>query len=311
MILLILQHSISITMNSILDRLVVGLCKLTARLPFWAIYGLADLFYVFIYYIFRYRRKTVHENLIRSFPQKSPAEIKKITKKFYHHLSDLGLETIKYSHMTEKEIDSRLKIHNPEIFEPYYQQRKSVILLAMHHNNWEWCGSMQRFIKAKLLVVYNPVRKNKALERFILNSRERFGAESIPVNHSIRTALKFNNGKQIGMLVLAADQTPPSYAQFWTTFLHQETAFFSGPMKISIKTNQPVFLQHTRKTGRGRYEVFYHLLIEDPSKVSPEEILLSYVRKIEEIIQAEPEYWLWSHRRWKHTRPANIELYER
>lgn len=298
-------------MNSLLDRLVVGLCKLTARLPFWVIFGLADIFYVLLYYVARYRRKTVHQNLIKSFPEKSQEEIRTITRKFYHHLSDLGLETIKYSRMSEKEIDDRLKIHNPEIFEPFYQQHKSVILLGMHHNNWEWCGSMQRFIKAQFLVVYNPVRKNLALERFILDTRERFGARSIPVNHSIRTALEFNNGTQVGVLILAADQTPPSYAQFWTTFLNQETAFFSGPMKISVKTNQPVFLQHTRKTGRSRYEVFYHLLIEDPSKVKPEDILLTYIDKIEKIIQAEPEYWLWSHRRWKHTRPADIELHER
>jgi len=298
-------------MNSLLDRLVVGLCKLTARLPFWVIFGLADIFYVFVYYIIRYRTRTVHQNLINSFPEKSPKEIKKITKKFYHHLCDLGLETIKYSHMTEKEIDERLKIHNPEIFEKYYQKHQSVILLGMHHNNWEWCGSMQRFIKAQFLVVYNPVRKNKALERFILDTRERFGAKSIPVNHSIRTALEFNNSERPGVLILVNDQTPPSYAQFWTTFLNQETAFFTGPMKISVKTNQPVLLQHTRKTGRGRYEVFYHLLIEDPSIVKPEEILMTYIQKIEEVIQAEPEYWLWSHRRWKHTRPANVELHKR
>jgi len=298
-------------MNSLLDRLVVGLCKLIARLPFWVIFGLADIFYVFVYYIIRYRTRTVHQNLINSFPEKSPKEIEKITKKFYHHLCDMGLETIKYSHMTEKEIDERLKIHNPEIFEKYYQKHQSVILLGMHHNNWEWCGSMQRFIKAQFLVVYNPVRKNKALERFILDTRERFGAKSIPVNHSIRTALEFNNSERPGVLILVNDQTPPSYAQFWTTFLNQETAFFTGPMKISVKTNQPVLLQHTRKTGRGRYEVFYHLLIEDPSIVKPEEILMTYIQKIEEVIQAEPEYWLWSHRRWKHTRPANVELHKR
>ena len=298
-------------MDSTLDRLVVGLCKLTARLPFWAIFGLADIFYVLLYYVVRYRRQTVHQNLSQSFPEKSPEEIRRITKKFYHHLSDLGLETIKYSHMTEKEIDSRLKIHNPEIFEEYYQKRKSVILLGMHHNNWEWCGSMQRLIKGQFLVVYNPVRKNKALERFILDTRERFGAKSIPVNHSVRTALEFNNAERPGVLILAADQTPPSRSQFWTTFLNQETAFFAGPMKISAKTNQPVILQHTRKTGRSRYEVFFYKLVENPSEVEPEEIMLSYIQKIEEIIQAEPEYWLWSHRRWKHKRPAHIELHER
>lgn len=297
-------------MNSIPDRFVVILCKITARLPFWVIFGLADIFYVLLYYIARYRRKVVHENLTKSFPEKSAEEIKRITKKFYHHLSDLGLETIKYSRMTEKEIDERLKIHNPEVFEEYYQQHKSVILLGMHHNNWEWCGSMQRLIKAQFLVVYNPVRKNKAMERFILDTRERFGAKSIPVNNSVRTALEFNNAEHLGVLILAADQTPPSYSQFWTTFLNQETAFFSGPMKIAAKTNQPVILQHTRKTGRSRYEVFFYKLIENPAEVKPEEILMAYVRKIEEIIRAEPEYWLWSHRRWKHKRPANTELYK-
>lgn len=298
-------------MSSIVDRFVVLLCKLTARLPFWVIFGLADIFYVFLYYVARYRRNVVHENLVRSFPEKSRKEIRSITKKFYHHLSDLGLETIKFNHMTEEQIDKRLKINNLDLYEEYYKQGKSMIVLGQHHNNWEWSGSMQRFIKSQFLVVYNPVRKNKPLERFILDTRERFGAKSIQVNHSVRTALAFNSNERVSSLMLAADQTPPPTSQFWTTFLNQETAFFAGPMKIAMKTNLPVIMHHTRKVGRSKYEVFHYKLIEKPEEVKPEEILLAYVRKLEEIIQAEPEYWLWSHRRWKHKRPANIELYER
>lgn len=298
-------------MNNLLDRFVVVLCKITARLPFWVIFGLADIFYVLLYYVVGYRKKVVHENLVKSFPEKSEAEIKAITKKFYHHLSDLGLETIKFNRMTEKEIDDRLKVNNLDIYEEYANQGKSMIVLGMHHNNWEWGGSMQRFIKAQFLVVYNPVRKNKALERFILDTRERFGAKSIQVNHSVRTALEFNNAERTGALMLAADQTPPPNSQFWTTFLHQETAFFAGPMKIAKKTNQPVILHHTRKVGRGRYEVFHYKLVENPAELKQEEILMAYVDKLEEIIRAEPEYWLWSHRRWKHKRPENIVLNER
>lgn len=298
-------------MNSILDRLVVGLCKLTARLPFWVIFGLADIFYVLLYYVARYRRKVVHENLTRSFPEKSPEEIRKITKKFYHHLSDLGLETIKLNRMTEKEIDDRLKIHNLEIFEEYYQQHKSVILLGMHHNNWEWSGSMQRFIKAQFLVVYNQLRDSTDFERFLIQTRDRFGAISVPIGQSVRIALNFNKAERPGSLMLAGDQTPPQNSQFWTTFLNQETAFFPGAMKIAMKTNQPVIMHHTKKTGRGRYEVFHYKLIENPSEVKPEDIMMAYVNKLEEIIKADPEYWLWSHRRWKHKRPENIQLHKR
>jgi KDO2-lipid IV(A) lauroyltransferase len=298
-------------MESFIDKLLVILCKIAARLPFWVIYRMADIFYIYLYYILRYRRKIVHQNLIHSFPEKSQEEIRHITKKFYHHLSDLGLETIKMHGMSAKQFDKRLKINNLDIYEEYFNQGKSIIVIAMHYNNWEWSHYMQRFIKAQLLVIYNPVRKNKGLEKFILDNRERFGAKTIPVNLSVRTALEFNQTGRHGSLMLAADQTPPPNSQFWTTFLNQETSFFSGPMKIAIKTNQPVIMHHTRKVGRGRYEVFHYKLIENPSEVKPEEILLAYVQKLEEIIRAEPEYWLWSHRRWKHKRSENTELHDR
>lgn len=298
-------------MNNFLDRFVVLLCKLTARLPFWIIFGLADIFYVFIYYIVRYRRQVVHENLVRSFPEKSPKEIQKITKAFYHHLSDIGLETIKFSRMTEKQIDERMKVNGLEIYDEYYNQGKSIILLAMHYNNWEWCGAIQRSLKAQFVCVYNPMRANKRFERFLLDSRERFGGQTVPVNLSVRMALSFNHNERPSGLLLAADQTPPANSQFWTTFLNQETAFFTGPMKIAMKTNQPVIMHHARKIGRSRYEIFHYKLIENPSEVAPEEIMMAYITKLEEIIQEEPEYWLWSHRRWKHKRPANIDLYPR
>lgn len=294
-----------------MDRIVVVLCKLIARLPFRVLFIISDILFFLLYYLIGYRRKVVQENLEKSFPEKSAKEIAEIRRKFYIHLCDLGLETIKFSRMTVAEIDERLKVNNLEIYDEYCKQGTSIILLGMHHNNWEWSGSIQRFIDAQYLVVYNPVRKNKELEKFILETRERFGAKSIQVNHSVRTALAFNNAKRPGALILAADQTPPANSQFWTTFLNQETAFFTGPMKIAVKTNQPVVLHHTRKIGRGKYEVFHYKLIENPAEYQDHEILLAYVQKLEEIIKSEPEYWLWSHRRWKHKRPENTPIIER
>ncbi len=298
-------------MQKILNHFVVLICKFIARLPFWAIYGLSDIFYVLIFHVIKYRRNVVFRNLTKSFPEKTQEEIRAISKKFYKHLADLGLEALKYSHMTEKEIDDRLKIHGLEIFEEYYNQNRSLIVIGMHYANWEWCLSMQRLLKARFKVVYNPMRNNPEFEEFLTESRERFGAKSIPVNHSARVAMSFNNASEPSGIFLAADQTPPWYAQFWTSFLNQETAFFPGPMKIAAKTNQPVIVQHTKKVGRGRYEVYHYKLIENPAEVEPGEILSAYVNKLEEIIKAEPEYWLWSHRRWKHKRPEGVPLHKR
>lgn len=295
-------------MSSFFNRFVVVICKLIARLPFWFLFILADIFYLLLYYVIRYRRKVVHENLTRSFPEKSTEEIRQITKRYYHHLSDLGIETIKFSNMTEAEINDRIKLNNAEIFEEYYQQGKSTILLGMHHNNWEWALYFQQCIKSQFLVVYDQLRSNKAMERFLLDSRERFGAKSVVIEQSVRVAFSLNQAKRPSVLLLLADQTSPANSQIWANFLNQETAFFAGPMKIAVKTNQPVLFFHIRKVGRSKYEAFVYKLVENPSEVEPEQIMLDYVRKMEEIIRAEPEYWLWTHRRWKHKRPAHIPL---
>lgn len=295
-------------MRSFFNRLIVSFCKLFARLPFRVLYIISDFLYFILFYVVRYRRKVVWENLTNSFPEKSNEEIQSIMKKFFRHLCDISVETLKYSRMNDLEIDERLKINGLEIYEDYYNQGKSIIMLAMHYNNWEWIGAMQRFIKAQFYYVYNPMRSSSEFEEFLLQSRVHFGGNSVPINQSVRTALSFASSSVPKGLMLVADQTAPSYSQFWTTFLNQETAFFSGPMKIAVKTNQPVILSHIRKVSRGHYEIFNYKLIENPSEVEPEDILLAYIRKLEEIIREEPEYWLWSHRRWKHKRPENIPL---
>ncbi len=298
-------------MNSFTDRLVVGACKLIAKLPFWVLYGIADFFYILLFYVVRYRRKVVFTNLQNSFPEKSPYEIRKIARKFYHHLGDIGVETIKFGQMTKKELKKRILLNDENYFEDYYMQGKSFIVLGMHYNNWEWCLYLQQYIKSTFYVVYNPVRKNKALERYMLDARERFGAKSVVVNHSVRTALDFNHSGESRALILLADQTPPANSQLWTTFLNQETSFFAGPVKIAKKTNLPVFFQYARKIGRGRYKIYHYKLTDNPDEANAEDILMAYVQKMEEIIREEPEYWLWSHRRWKHKRPENVELYPR
>lgn len=295
-------------MRSFLNHVVVFICKLTARLPFRALYILSDLFYFILYHVVRYRRKVVYENLTRSFPEKSEAEIREISKKYYHHLADLGLETLKYSRMTEQEITDRIKIHNTDILEEYYNQGKSIVLLAMHYNNWEWIGALQRYAKTEFTVVYNPMRSNKVFDDYLAKSRVTFGGRVVAIEHSFKLALTFNKSGKSQGIVLVADQTAPGNTQFWTTFLNQETAFFTGPMKIAVKTDQPVVLMHMQKVKRGYYEIFFYKLVDKPSEVDPDEILMRYIRKLEEIIQKEPQYWLWTHRRWKHKRPGNIPL---
>ncbi len=290
------------------NELVVLLLKFISILPFWMIYGISDFFYLVIRYVVKYRKKVILDNLRHAFPEKSEKEIKGIMKRYYRHFCDFSLETIKLYSLSEKEIDKRFDASMMNELNKIAESGKSMITMGMHYSNWEWGSSLEAKSKHKLLMVYNPIRGNMAMERFILHSREKWGGESVPVHKSARALFQYIKKGEPATLWLAADQTPPADSPFWTIFLNREAPFFNGPEKIAIKTNQPVIFLYIRKIKRGYYQAISSMLAEEPRLLEPNEILLRYIRKMEEVIHAEPDYYLWSHRRWKHKRPEGIEL---
>jgi KDO2-lipid IV(A) lauroyltransferase len=139
-------------------------------------------------------------------------------------------------------------------------------------------------------------------------TRSRFGTELIKDSQILRRVLKAKSKKEPVAVWLAGDQTPPDFYKFWFTFLNRETSFYPGPAFISKRFNQPVIFMRIDKTGRGKYLTTVEVLFENPAEVSEEKIIKAYIDKMEEIIREKPEYYLWSHRRWKHKRPEGTEL---
>jgi KDO2-lipid IV(A) lauroyltransferase len=298
-------------LRKILNNTLVAFLIVLSWLPFWILYGISNVFYVFIRYVVKYRYRVISDNLKHAFPEKPEAEIRRIRNRFYQHFADVFVETIKAYSISEKQIEKRVVIKGMDGINACYNRGANIAILAMHHNNWEWGSFVQRKTNYTGLMIYDPVRGNQAFEKFLVKYRTRWGGMCVPVHKSARTIVEL---KRIGnpvALWLGADQTPPASSKFWTIFLNRETPFFTGPEKIAAKTNQPVFFHHTRKTGRGKYEINFIPLIENPRDSGPNEILLRYVQKMEEIIREEPEYYLWSHRRWKHKRPENIPIISR
>lgn len=300
------ENFVKKTLNSALVGILIGI----SYLPFWVLYGFSDLFYLIVNYLVKYRKDIITDNLKHAFPEKTDAEIKTITRKYYRHFCDVFVETIKAYSISEKQFKKRIKFHQVEKFMDYFDQGRSLIFFGMHYNNWEWSSFSARFGKHDVMFVYNPLRGNESFERFMNHIRGRWGATTVPVHRSSRIVLTFGKTEKPAAIWLGADQTPPANSKFWTLFFNREAPFFSGPEKIAYISNQPVFLHVTRKVSRGKYEVDFIPLFDKPKEEVSDsnEILLAYVRKMEEIIAEKPEYYLWSHRRWKHKRPEGIEL---
>ena len=272
---------------------------LIAILPFNALYRVSD----FLYHILRitgYRKDVVVNNLRNSFPEKNPAEIEVLCKKYYQYLCDLILETLKTLKMTEQEAREHCHFHSPEWLDRLYREKRSIILVMGHYGNWELAGpSFTLNTKFQLVVIYRPL-SNTYFERMMVGMRTNFGTRITPVNQTLRDMVA--NRGTITATAFIADQAAPQDKAYWTTFLNQDTPVFTGPEKLAVKFNYPVVYINMRRLRRGYYEVTPELLFEHPQQTSPNEISEGFMKRLENEIMIDPSVWLWSHRRWKHTR---------
>jgi len=274
---------------------------LISLLPFWFLYRVSDLFFVIIYYVLGYRKKVVMENLRNSFPEKTEQELKKIAFDFYRYLCDLFLETFKTLTISKKQMlaHCRMNEETQKLFDSYYTQQRSIILVMGHFGNWEWAGNVVDSSKHQLYVIYHQL-SSKYFNQLVIKMRTRFGTKLIEMKSTLRDMVTYR--KDITATAFIADQTPFPENAYWTTFLNQDTPVFTGTEKIASKFNYPVIYISVKRIKRGYYEIFGELLFENPKETKEGEISEAHTRRLEKDIIAQPEIWLWSHRRWKHKR---------
>ncbi|HER09252.1 MAG TPA: lipid A biosynthesis acyltransferase [Bacteroides sp.] len=271
-------------------------------LPGRILYFFSDGLYLIAYHLAGYRKKVVFENLSRAFPEYGPGEIANTARKFYHHLCDLLLELAVSLFFNEKQALSRISFRNPELLETLYNKGKPVIGVTAHYGNWEYLATIGLLTDYRIIAAYKPL-KNKYFDRFVLRSREKFGATLVPMDKIARQLMNFRRDKALALTIFLSDQRPVrSHIQYWTTFLGMDTPLYLGVEKLSRKLDTAVIFLKVRKVRRGHYEVEYELVCENPSSMKPFEITDAHVRILENLIREKPELWLWSHRRWKFTR---------
>jgi Kdo2-lipid IVA lauroyltransferase/acyltransferase len=280
---------------------VYPLLWLISVLPFGVLYGLSNLLYLLLYRVFGYRVKVVRDNLERSFPEKTIEERKTIERKFYKHLADLMLETIKGMSISESELRKRMRLADPSFFEKLAEEGKSVIVVMSHCGNWEWvCLAADISVSQHAQCVYKTL-SNPNWERWFYYVRSRFGTEPFPMEKTLRHMSA--NAHKLTATAFIGDQNPANGKNaYWTQFLHQDTCFMQGSEKIARKLGHAVCYLKAEKVKRGYYVCQLEMLCENPSQTQDGEITEMIVRATEKDVISQPENWLWSHRRWKHKR---------
>lgn len=270
-------------------------------LPLRLLYCLSDFFCLLIVHFVKYRRTTIFSNLRNSFPEKTDEEIKKIARGYYKHFCDIFIEVIKLIHISDKEISRRVVFKNTELFDELYIKKKNIILVSGHYGNWTWMLRFPKYLKHKPTVIYKPLT-NQYFDSFEKENREKYGAITIPIEKAYKTIMSFYNSGELFLTWFLTDQRPPKPLHFWVNFLNQDTPVFLGAERIAAKTNSSVVYMTMQKVKRGYYEVNFKLIAENASTFAPGEVTRLHTKELEKTIIARPEYWLWSHKRWKFRR---------
>ncbi len=283
--------------------------KLHALLPLKILYILADILFFPLYYVVRYRRKLIRKNLSASFPEKNKNEIISLEKKFYRHFCDYIVETIKLMHISDEEMKRRMVFKNVGLVQNLLDNGQSCIMLLGHYGNWEWIPSVTLWLSKHdyfFAQIYRPL-KNKWFDDFFLRLRSRFGSVGIAKQDTLRAILQFKASGRSSITGFMADQTPsPANILFRTEFLgRKDTAVLIGAEKIARKTKFSVVYLDVECPKRGYYTATYKLITDTPQNTEEFEITRKYTKELEKTILRAPQYWLWTHNRWKHRLPES------
>ena len=264
----------------------------------------SDICCFFLYHVARYRRKVVRDNLVKSFPEKSSQDIKKIEKRFYHNFCDLIAETLKQRRWTPDDILKNVTVTNPEVIQNLYDQGRSVFIAMHHSSNWEWLWKILfTTSKHNHYAVYKKL-ENHYFDQLVYKMRTNHVAdrEIMIEDRGMKNAME-KMKDELNAVFILGDQSPRgAETDYWTDFLRRDTCWYRGLEILAKRYDYAVVYSEMTRTARGKYMVTFKLIAEDPQSAAEGEILEQYVRHVERFIQNYPDNWLWSHRRWKHSR---------
>jgi KDO2-lipid IV(A) lauroyltransferase len=274
-------------------------------------YVLSDFLYIFIYKLFRYRIKVVRSNLSSSFPEKSADELRDIEHRFYHWFCDYLVETVKLFSISEKQIMKRMRFEGIEQMNEDMRQGHSVTVYLGHYCNWEWISSLGLHLipEATAAQLYHPI-ENKVMDRLFLYARGRFHDVSLEMKEAFGILRNWQKEGRISLTGYISDQVPGfSSMHYWPWFLNHETPTYTGAERIARVLDTPVYYFDIYRPRRGYYVAKAVKICGNPKELPKFGITEQYYRLLENSIKRAPEFWLWSHNRWKRTREQFNELY--
>jgi Kdo2-lipid IVA lauroyltransferase/acyltransferase len=252
------------------------------------------------YFPLKFRRELVEKHLRRAFPDRDAEWIRATARAAYAHLGREAIATIRLARMTREDVLARTTVIGLDAFKQSLAQGKGLVLASGHIGNHE-IGAAALSARGIPLDLVVQRQANPLFDAALIASRERLGLGVIDRFQATRLAIKALRGGRA--VAFAADQNAGKAGIFVPFFGHLASTH-RGAALFAVKTEAPLFLGTSLRTG-NRYEVTLQPVEVDRTGDLEDvvyRLTVAFTQKLETVVRAAPEQYLWLHRRWK-TRP--------
>ncbi len=276
------------------------LFSLVLRLfPYRFLIFLGDIFGLIFYYIIRFRRLIVEENIKKAFSSKlEPSKIRELARKNYCNYGRTLMDFLISISWTKKDYLSKVELIGVENLP---KGEGGFYFLSCHLASWELAIGVTASLGIPLNVIVKRA-KSDLVESFFKWYREKTGARILYESHSHYEIMKaISNGRAVGFIM---DQFMGPPIGLPVNFFGHVAGTAAAFALFLERKNAPVIPVYCVRKADGKLATIYEKEL-DFGELSLDRDTRLYQRtqtinnSLEKIISSYPEQWLWLHRRWK------------
>ena len=245
--------------------------------------------------IFR-SKKLIHSNIKKAFPKIDEKDLKNITKSMWNNYGRVFAEYMFMKNFRNDKLQNNIEIVGKEILEDIKNSNQKAVFISGHFSNFELMAMQIQKVGIKLAAIYRPLNNmflnlvmEKIRKRYICKTQIKKGIGGI------KQLLKFNDEGHSTALMIDQRVSQGIKSNFFNekAFTTTIPAQLVKKFKIPIV---PIFIE--------RYEgIKFKMTVHKPIYFSDEQTIEDITSQLNEILEkmvlSDPNYWIWSHNRWK------------
>ena len=245
--------------------------------------------------IFR-SKKLIHSNIKKAFPKIDEKDLKNITKSMWNNYGRVFAEYMFMKNFRNDKLQNNIEIVGKEILEDIKNSNQKAVFISGHFSNFELMAMQIEKVGIKLAAIYRPLNNmflnlvmEKIRKRYICKTQIKKGIGGL------KQLLSFNyEGYSTALMI---DQRVSQGIK--SNFFNEKAFTTTIPAQLVKKFKIPIVPIFIERYEGIKFKMTVHKPIYFSDEQTIEDITSQLNEILEKMVLSDPNYWIWSHNRWK------------